>query len=155
MHALLAMVGSRKGPNLALAILMCGVGGMFACSAPPPQKTAIVVCEAGEDGCPSEKPKTAKQHTQKRDDDDGPTGFPAPPASTSDEDVDEDEDETPAEPEPEEPVTGPICTKLKSCCGQLKAAGYSDATCLEIVGTGSETACSLQHKQYKDFGDCT
>ncbi|MDF2696189.1 MAG: hypothetical protein K0S65_4572, partial [Labilithrix sp.] len=81
-----------------------------------------------------------------------PSG-PTAPASTTEDDVPADPDAD-AGPEPT-PQPGPICTKLKGCCDQLKAAGYSDATCLEIVDTLSENACSLQHKQYKDFGDCT
>ncbi len=146
------MVGSRKGPNVVLAFAMIAFGATVACSAPPSQKTPLLVCEAGEDGCPSEKPRTAKK-PPKTSDDDGPTGTPAPASPAAD----DEDDETPldADAGAEEEELGAVCTKLKACCGQLKAAGYSDATCLEIVDTKSETACSLQHKQYKDFGDCT
>ena len=158
------MVGSRKGWNAALALVMGGLAaGVFACSAPPPQKATLLVCEAGENGCPSEKPKSSKQTSKKKDsdDEDGPSGAPAPaPSSPTDEEQaapapDADADPDPDPPPPPDPAPGPICTKLKGCCDQLKAAGYSDATCLEIVGTKSENACSLQHKSYKDFGDCT
>ncbi len=155
------MVGSRKGWNTALALVMGSfAAGAFACSAPPPQKTMLLVCEAGENGCPSEKPKSSKQTSKKTDsdDDDGPSGVPAPSSPTDDDQTDPESDadsDPDADPPPPDPPPGPICTKLKGCCDQLKAAGYSDATCLEIVGTKSETACSLQHKNYKDFGDCT
>ncbi|MBX3204072.1 MAG: hypothetical protein KF764_03335 [Labilithrix sp.] len=143
------MMGAR---TLGLLGVVAGTlfgAGAIGCSAPPSSSTPLLVCEAGEDGCPSDKTKTPKQATSKKpSDDDGPSGSPAP-ASTPDDD--EAADAGPAaDPEP-----GPICTKLKGCCDQLKAAGYSDATCLEIVGTKSENACSLQHKQYRDYGDCT
>lgn len=136
-----------------LALVGAGLaGGTIACSAPPPQKTPLIVCEAGEDGCPSDKPKTSKKTSTKKSDDDGPSGTPAPPPDDDDDDETIPAADAGAEPDP---GPGPICTKLKGCCDQLKAAGYSDATCLEIVDTRSENACSLQHKQYRDFGDCT
>ena len=146
-------MGSRKGLNLLLALVTGALGAAtFACSAPPPQKTPLVVCEAGEDGCPSEKPKTAKQPSKKSSDEDadeGPSGTPTPAPSP-------DTDDPPPDTAPEpEPAPGPICTQLQGCCAQLQAAGYSPATCQEIVDTRSETACSLQYKQYKDFGDCS
>ena len=154
------MLGPRQGWNAALALVMGSfAAGAFACSAPPPQKTPLLVCEAGENGCPSEKPKSSKQASRKDDDDedDGPSGVPAPAPSspTDDEPADPDAEPDADPPPPPDPAPGPICVKLKGCCDQLKAAGYSDATCLEIVGTKSETACSLQHKNYRDFGDCT
>jgi len=150
------MVRARKARDGVLGLMAAlWAAAAIACSAPPQQKTPLLVCEAGEDGCPSEKPKTSKQPSKKtsNDDDEGPSGAPAPAASPPDE-------ETPAKTDPDagaepEPEPGPICTALKGCCDQLKAAGYSDEICLEIVDTNSESACSLQHKQYKDYGDCT
>ncbi len=145
------MSGVSKAWNAVVAL---SIGAWaVACSAPVPQKTPLIVCEAGEDGCPSDKPKSSKQTSKKTNDDNGPSGSPASATPDDDETPGTNPDagtDTPVEEKP-----GPICTNLKACCDQLKAAGYSDATCLEIVDTKSESACSLQHKQYKDFGDCS
>lgn len=134
--------------GLAVAIVACGEDD-------PPAKQPLVVCQAGENGCPSDKPANQKkQNPSTTTTSGGPTELPAdksedpPPSSASNADAGGAVDSGP-------PAPGPICTKLKACCKQLEDAGYSPATCLEIVNTRSENACSLQHKQYRDFGDCS
>jgi len=144
-----------KGWALGTALAFAGV--VIACGeADPPAKQPLVVCTAGEDGCPAEKPANQKKQAPAAPNN-GPTDRPTettPPA-------DDDPDPTPtadagaADAKPAEPTLGAICSKLKGCCKQLEDQGYSPATCLDIVNTRNENACSLQHKQYRDFGDCS
>jgi hypothetical protein len=140
----------------ACAALALGIAAIACGDADPPPKQPLVVCTAGESGCPAEKPANQKkQNPGTTTTSGGPTEPPEqtkepPPANTTN-DAGAVADSGPVGP----PPTGPICTKLKDCCKQLEEAGYSPATCIEIVDTRSENACSLQHKQYKDFGDCS
>lgn len=143
-----------------LALALLGGALSFACSSPDSSsKTPLVVCTAGEKGCPDEKRgNTPKQGTGTSG---GPSGAPTVPADTKDDTKDETK-ATPADSdggvEPVEagaPPLGAVCTELKTCCQQLKDQGYDPATCEGIVETRNENACSLQKKQYTDYGDCT
>jgi hypothetical protein len=135
--------------GFGIVVIACG-------EADPPAKQPLVVCQAGESGCPSDKPvNQKKQNPGTTTTSGGPTEPPAekkddPPGSQANDDAG-----ATVVVDAGPPAPGPICTKLKDCCKQLEEAGYSPATCLEIVNTRSENACSLQHKQYKDYGDCS
>lgn len=137
------------GPGLVLGWLA------FGCTqVEPSTKQPLVVCTAGENGCPSDKSaKDAKRVTSGPVD--GPTEVPAPAPKETPQETPAPTTQDAGAPEPTEAPLGAICTKLKACCAELEAAGYSTTTCLDIVSTKSENACSLQHKQYLDFGDCS
>lgn len=146
---------------LTLALLAGALS--FACSAPDSSsKTPLVVCTAGEKGCPDEKRGNTPKQGTSTGTSGGPSGAPTAP---SDDAKDGTKDETKATPEGSDagvepveagtPPLGAVCTELKACCQQLKDQGYDPATCDGIVETRNENACSLQKKQYTDYGDCT
>jgi hypothetical protein len=136
----------EKGWLWGLVLAGGGSAIIVACSAPPSNQTPLLICTAGENGCPGEKTPTPpkKNTSSSSSEDDGD------PALETKQLVDAGIDA-----ESEEPALGKICTALKGCCGQLKEAGYSTATCDDIIKTKNESACSLQHRSYREYGDCS
>jgi hypothetical protein len=87
-----------------------------------------------------------------------PTPVPVPdpkPSPGSSSGTSPDPVPTDPPPPPAPPPLGTDCKDLQTCCGQLKAAGYQDDTCLGVVDARNETGCYNTHKNYKDYGDCT
>ncbi len=156
-------------PGLVGILTLALIGGAlsFACSSPDSSsKTPLVVCTAGEKGCPDEKRGNTPKQGTSTGTSGGPSGAPSAPSDdVKDDTKDETKDETKATPEGSDggaepveagpPPLGAVCTELNTCCQQLKDQGYDPATCEGIVETRNENACSLQKKQYTDYGDCT
>jgi hypothetical protein len=144
------MSGTRMGWSVGLAFVIGSAA--LACSAPAPQKTPLVVCTAGEDGCPSERPAKTPAKTKTPDDgNSGPSGTPTP--------APEGEDETGTPPDagtPDAaPATGPSCTKLEACCGELLKAGITGSAkqCDQVVDDKNEYSCYLANEEYKKADD--
>ena len=127
-----------------LWLSVAGVGAMAigtACSAPPPNKTPLTVCTAGEDGCPDEKEQTSKpRRSSEPENVIGEAPELAPVASSRDAGAD-------AEPAPS---LGPSCRELKVCCGKLDTAGWLSTFCYEALEVGQEDICATKLKSYKE-----
>lgn len=132
---------------LGLAVIACSAGDDSGV-----KKDPIAVCQAGEKGCPSEKKESS---TKRAANEDGTRlGSPETADGEGESNSNADAGEAGADGAPSAPREGPFCQELRACCKTLEQAGYSPNTCLEIVNTKSENACVLQHKQYRDAGDC-
>ncbi len=132
---------------LSLACLACS-------GAEAPKKSALLVCEDGDEACSKTKDNRPKSGTAS--DVPGPTGDPVT--------VDEPATPTPSAPAPTadagaadapSEASTKECSSLDACCKQLQLAGYDPATCNGVVGTKNEAACFAQHDRYKQFGDCS
>jgi hypothetical protein len=145
---------SSSSPLILLAAgLALGVAAV-ACVADDDatKKNPLAVCEAGEKGCPSDKKDTKKTASSKSEEG---TRLDSPQKADEPSSTDAGTASDASDASAVAPQEGPFCKELRTCCKTLEQAGYSPNTCLEIVNTKSENACVLQHKQYRDYGDCS
>jgi hypothetical protein len=129
------------------------------CSAPPPQKTPLVVCEAGKDGCPSEKPSVTKRAPAPADSPtqpaDAPVSHPSTPSGTTTPEV--KKPDSPTDTPPTDPTPDPTaeCRSLQPCCDQLRQAGFTGSAdmCDRAVTDANELACHTMHEDNKKPSD--
>lgn len=133
--------------------VLAGLGSIIvvACSAPPPNKTPLVVCEAGENGCPAATEKAKAKKTTEPDDSSS-AAFPSSPPATSPTDPAKPSDATSA-PDGGGGSNGALgaeCMKLRDCCDALVVNGIYAEFCKEKVATGSEDACRAKYQEYRE-----
>jgi hypothetical protein len=134
--------------------LLTGLAALVACTAPPPEKTPLVVCEAGKNGCPKEKANGKNNADDDNDDDDDSASAlsrgqddPTKPAGTtptaSAKDAGTDSSTT--------TIAGPNCRALEKCCDALDDARItgSGAQCRRTVEGRNEASCRTAHEEYK------
>ena len=133
-----------------LALVVVVVGAVACSAAEDSAKKPLPVCDAKDSDCPGVKSSAPKVPHQEV-----PTDpVVAPPATT--EPPPKTEPSTPIEAGVDAaPVVGPQCQGLAACCKQLGEAGYVTTTCVDVLSTNNENACSTQHTSYKSFGDCS
>jgi hypothetical protein len=156
MHPPWPMLGNGSVRWLLAGGLLAGLAALVACTAPPPEKTPLVVCEAGQNGCPKEK------KNKPGDDDDDDDG-----AETSESSLTKGQDDPKKTPTPTASATdagsdsststiaGPNCRALEKCCDALDDARItgSGAQCRRTVDARNETSCRAAHEEYKTPDD--
>jgi hypothetical protein len=146
-------VGVRLASPLSSLVLGAVLSAIvIACGSDPTANKSLPICEEGTEKCPS-VPKAGKKAPPSTG---GPTGTPqqVPPAEETPPTKEEPKADGGADAEGSKPL-GTLCTALQKCCSDLEAAGYSTDACKDVVSTKNENACYAQHKQYKDFGECS
>jgi hypothetical protein len=140
-------------PGLAV-FLMAPVACREAQKNPP-----LIVCQAGEKGCPHEKPEN-RAKLAKTGSPDGPSGAPSEPHAPS---PPAPETKKPEEPSHDEggdfgggndeiePAGVLSCTVLASCCRALRdAAMISSADqCDQIVLNQNAASCEVNREEYR------
>ena len=123
------------------------VGAIVACAAPPTNKTPLLVCTAGEEGCPDEQAVNARER----------------PASKTEVDRTEDELVAPVATSRDSgrdaaASLDPTCAALKPCCAALLAAKITGSAgqCDRVVADDNGYSCQLARNEYRtpdDFYD--
>jgi hypothetical protein len=146
----------RNGRFVAGLVAGGSLIALIACSAAPPEKTPLVVCQAGENGCPKEKPADGKN---KGDDDNENDDSSGGALSKGQDDLTNKPPTTPPKATPDGGAdagpTGPSCRALKGCCESLRNAKFtgSAAQCERTVADNNEYSCYLTHEEYKKPDD--